>query len=374
VKKDSITLLGLGDIIIDREKPESIFQHAAEVLRTADIAFANCDQVYSDKGYLIHGFGSNSDPKNISALLYAGLDVVSLANNHAYDWGKEALIDTMDRFKEIGLPFVGVGRNIAEARQSIILDRKGNKVGFLAYSSVHPKDSEANDNKPGLAPIRVRTFYEPLDDQPGSSPRIVTIPYKEDLEAMVQDIRKLRAQVDVLVVSFHWGVHRVPRVIPTYCFDVGHAAIDAGADLILGTHTHILKGIEVYNGKAIFYSTSNFASELGIAQYGNPENAIYLKNLKKISEKQQGSTEAYRREVKATIIAKAIIEGGKIKRLSYLPCFINDHNEPEIVTRGDPRGQEVYRYLEDISKSEGLAVHFSWDGDEVLIQSQEMGS
>jgi hypothetical protein len=374
VKKDAITFLGLGDIIIDREKPETIFQHAVEVLRTADIAFANCDQVYSDKGYLIHGFGSNSDPKNIPALLYAGLDVVSLANNHAYDWGKEALIDTMDRFKEIGLPFVGVGRNIAEARQSIILDRKGNKVGFLAYSSVHPKDSEANDNKPGLAPVRVRTFYEPLDDQPGSSPRIVTIPYKEDLEAMVQDIRKLRAQVDVLVVSFHWGVHRVPRVIPTYCFDVGHAAIDAGADLILGTHTHILKGIEVYNGKVIFYSTSNFASELGIAQYGNPENAIYLKNLKKISEKQQGSTEAYRREVKATIIAKAIIEGGKIKRLSYLPCFINDHNEPEIVTSGDPRGQEVYRYLEDISKSEGLPVHFSWDGDEVLIQSQEISS
>jgi hypothetical protein len=370
VKKEAITLLGLGDIIVDREKPKTMFQHVAEVLRSADITFANCDQIYSDKGYLIHGFGSNSDPKNIPALLYAGLDVISLANNHAYDWGKEALIDTMFRLKEVGLPFVGVGRNIAEARQPIILDRKGNKVGFLAYSSVHPKGSEAEDDKPGLAPIRVRTFYEPLDDTPGASPQIVTIPYKEDLEAMVQDIKKLKTQVDVLVVSFHWGVHRVPRIIPMYCFEIGHAAIDAGADLILGTHTHILKGIEVYKGKGIFYSTNNFAAELGIAQYSNPENARYLKNLKKIGEKQQGTTEAYRREVKATLIAKLIIEGGKIKKLSYIPCFINEHQEPEIVTKSDPRGQEVYRYLEDISKSECLPVNFSWDGDEVLIKPE----
>ena len=301
--------------------------------------------------------------KNIPALLYAGLDVVSLANNHAYDWGKEALLDTMDRLKEVGLPFVGVGKNINEARKPIILERKGTKVGFLAYSSVHPKGSEAEDDKPGLAPIRVRTFYESLDDTPGTSPRIVTIPYKEDLEAMVQDIKKLKAQVDVLVVSFHWGVHHVSRIIPMYCFEVGHAAIDAGADLILGTHTHILKGIEVYKGKAIFYSTNNFAAELGIAQYSNADNARFLKNLRKVVEQQQGTKDAYRREAKATLIAKTIIEGGKIRRLSYIPCYINENEEPVILTQSDPRGQEVYRYLEDISKSEGLPVHFSWDDD-----------
>src|SRR4030042_5382601 len=110
MKKELITLLSIGDIIIDREKPETIFQHVAGVLRSADITFANCDQMYSDKGYLILGHGTNSEPRNIPALLYAGLDVVSLANNHAFDWGKEALLDTMARLKEAGLPYVGAGK------------------------------------------------------------------------------------------------------------------------------------------------------------------------------------------------------------------------------------------------------------------------
>ena len=80
---------------------------------------------------------------------------------------------------------------------------------------------------------------------------------------MVSDIQQLKSQVDVTVISYHWGQHFLPWVIPMYCFDIGHAAVDAGADLILGTHAHMLKGIEVYKGKVIFYSTGNFAIELG---------------------------------------------------------------------------------------------------------------
>jgi hypothetical protein len=362
MKKEAITLLGLGDIIIDREKPETIFQHVVDVLRSADITYASCDQAYSDKGYLVREHGTNSESRNIPALLYAGLDVVSLANNHSLDWGEEALLDTMSRLKEAGLPYLGVGRNISEARQPVILERQGTKVGFLAYSSVHPKGYEAEADKPGLAPVRVWTIYEQVDYQPGTPPRIVTIPYKEDLAAMVEDIKKLRAQVDVVVICFHWGQHFLPRIIPMYCFDIGHAAIDAGADLILGTHTHILKGIEVYKGKVIFYSGHNFAAEIGPTQQSIKANVSFLKQL-------QGWYGIVRdpKEVQATLIAKAIIEGGEIKRVSYIPCYINKQAEPEIVKRSDPRGQQVFNYVEDISRSEGLSVNFSWDGDEVLI-------
>jgi hypothetical protein len=366
MKKGATTLLGVGDVIIDREEPDTIFRHVADVLRSADIAFANCDQVYSDKGYLIRGHGTNSDPKNIPALISAGFDVVSLANNHSLDWGAEALLDTMARLKDAGLPYVGTGRNLAEARQPVILERRGTRVGFLAYSSVHPPGYEAQDDRPGLVPIRVWTIYEQVEYQPGTPPRIVTIPYKEDLAAMVTDIKALKARVDVVVVSFHWGQHMIPRVIPMYCFDVGQAAVDAGADLILGTHTHILKGIEMYQGKAIFFSTHNFAAEIGIAQRRSQENAAYLK---KLGDRYNAvrSSETYQRESKATLIAKAVIEDGSLKRVSYLPCYINEKSEPEIVTRSDSRGQEVYNYVADISRSEGLPVHFAWDGNEVLI-------
>jgi hypothetical protein len=369
MKKEPITLIGVGDVIIDREQPETIFRHVAEVIRSADIAYANCDQVYSDKGQPNPAQVTGSDPRNIPVLLSAGFDVVSLANNHAYDWGQEALLDTLIRLQEAGLPYVGVGKNLSEARRPVILERKGTKVGFLACSMVHPKGYEAEEKKPGVNPIRVRTFYEQVDFQPGTPPRIITIPYKEDLAAMVEDIKKLRAQVDVVIVAPHWGQHRLPRIIPMYCFDVGHAAIDAGADLVIGTHTHILKGIEVYKGKVIFYSTHNFAAEIGAKTWNlsmSDSNASFLKRISGLYKDVRDS-ETYRRQVRSTLIVKAIIEDGKIKQVSYIPCYLNEKLEPEIVTRSDARGQEVYNYVEDISRSESLPVHFSWDGDEVLI-------
>lgn len=360
MNKETITLLGVGDIIVDREQPETIFQHVAEVLRSGDITFANCDQAYSDKGYPNPKQASYSDPRNIPALLYAGLDVVSLANNHTQDWGPEALLDTVARLKEAGLPCVGVGRNLTEARQPVILERKGTKVGFLAYGCVGPDGYEAEDDKPGYAPVRSWTIYERVDPQPATPPRIVSLPYKEDLAAMVEDIQKLKAQVDVAVISFHWGQHLLPRVIPMYCFDIGHAAMDAGADLILGTHTHILKGIEVYKGKVIFYSTANFALELG----------SHMRDHKHVNELDEYYGTFDHTERKNSLIAKAIIEDGEIKRVSYIPCYINEQSEPEVVTRSDPKGQHVFDYVEDISRSEGLPVRFSWDRDEVVILPQ----
>lgn len=356
MKKGQITLMAAGDILIDREKPDSIFRHVAETLRSADITFSNCEQMFSDKGNPNAIHASYSDPANIPALLDAGIDLVSLANNHTLDWGIEGLLDTMSRLEKAGLPYVGVGKNLTQARRPVILERKGTKVGFLAYGCVGPDGYEAEEDKPGYAPVRSWTIYEKVDYQPATPPRIVSFPYKEDLAAMVEDIRELKTRADVVVVSFHWGQHLMPRVIPMYCFDIGHAAVDVGADLILGTHTHILKGIEMYHGKAIFYSTSNFAIEAGKSSMG--------KDFVQALHKLYGSVEEDRRK---SLIAKVTIENSKIKRVSYLPCYINDHSEPEIVKADDPRGQEVFNYVNDISKSENLPVHFSWDGDEVLV-------
>jgi hypothetical protein len=362
MKKGAISLLALGDILIDRENPESIFQYVADVTRAADITFANAEQGFCKNGEPSPIHASYSDPRNIPALLYAGIDVLSLANNHTLDWGTDGLLDSLDRLKTAGLPVVGAGKDLSRARQPVILERKGTKVGFLAYSCTGPDGYEAEEDKPGYAPVRIWTIYEKLDYQPATPPRIVSFPYKDDLSAMVEDIKKLKTQVDVVIISFHWGQHILPRVIPMYCFEVGHAAIDAGADLILGGHTHILKGIEMYKGKVIFYSLNNFACELGPGTLGLKVNT---RNTKKI--RQIYGSSSHHPEAKATLIAKALIEKGELKQVSYIPCYINKGEEPMIVTQKDLKGQEVFNYIEDISKSEGLPVNFSWDGDEVLI-------
>lgn len=363
MEKEKLTLLGVGDILIDRQKPKTIFKFVAPVLRSGDITFANAEQGYCLNGCPSPIHVSYSDPRNIPALLYAGIDVLSLANNHTLDWGTEGLLESIARIKEAGLQCVGVGKNLAEARTPAILEKKGTKVGFLAYGCIGPDGYEAEEDKPGYAPVRAWTIYEKVDYQPATPPRIVSFPYKEDLTAMVEDIKALKEKVDVAVVSFHWGQHLIPRVIPMYCFDIGHAAVDASADLILGGHTHILKGIEVYKGKVIFYSLNNFACELGQGTLGLSVNARFSKKLTSIYGTMNHP------EAKATVIAKAIIENGKIKQVSYVPCYINKHEEPQIVKRNDKKGQEVFNYVEDISRSENLPVHFAWEGDEVVIQA-----
>jgi poly-gamma-glutamate capsule biosynthesis protein CapA/YwtB (metallophosphatase superfamily) len=360
MKKESITLMGVGDVLIDREQPETIFRHVEKVISSADIAYANCEQALSDKGIPNPIQAAHHDSRNLSAFLSAGFDVVSLANNHSLDWGNEALTDTFSRLKAAGLPFVGAGNNLAEAHQPVVLERKGHKVGFLAYSSVHLPGYEATENRPGVAQIRVWTVYDKVDYQPAAPPRVVTIPHKTDMKTMIEDIKKLKTKVDIVVLGLHWGLHLVPRVIPDYCFDIGHTAIDVGADLILGTHPHILKGVEIYKGKAIFYSTGEFALELG----------SHMRDHAHIKEMEAIHGTAFLEKRRYSMIVKASINGGSIQRVSYLPCLVNNQYEPEIKTRNDLLGQEIYNYIADISRSEHLNSQFEWEGDEVVVTAQ----
>lgn len=372
MNKPAITFLGVGDVVIDLKQPETAFRHVADVLRSADITYANCEQSLSDLGSPNPKQAIPPGPKNIDAYLYAGIDIISLANNHTQDWGKEALLDTMARLKTAGLPYIGVGKNLKEARQPVILERNRTKVGFLAYCSVGPEglSYEAQDNFPGYAPARAITVYEHVDPQPGTWPRIITIPVKEDLANIVEDVKKLKSQVDVVIVCPHWGLHVLPRVIPDYCYDIGHAAIDAGADLIIGTHTHVLKGIEMYKGKAIFHNTADFIFTMRNDRFDrNPRLKFtapgHVSNLKKLYniDPQKWNIEHKNK----SLIVKAVIEDGEIRRVSYIPCHINKQNEPEIVKRNDPKGQQVFDYVMDVTRSENLTTNFAWEGDEVLV-------
>ncbi len=187
----------------------------------------------------------------------------------------------------------------------------------------------------------------------------------------------MKARVDVAVVYFHWGLHFQPAVIPMYGFEIGHAACDAGADIILGVHAHIAKGIEVYKGKVIFHGQNNFAVNYAVRGIGESPRAapgwMYrggaLFHQMYHFEAEPGYPPLAHPEAKHTFITRVIIDKGKIQKVSYIPCCINKVGEPEIVPRSDPRGQEVFTYIEKISRSQGLDTKFTWDGDEVVINT-----
>jgi poly-gamma-glutamate synthesis protein (capsule biosynthesis protein) len=375
-REKAITLVGVGDISPNRADPPSIFRHCRDAFRAADIVFGQMESPLSDRGtpQFIPHVPCRLAPENVAALTDegAGFDVMSFACNHAMDYGEEAFLDTLDALAANGIAVVGAGRNIQEARKPVILERDGTKFGVLAYLSILSPGLEAEEEIPGCAPLRATHYYRQVDIQPGTPPAIITAVATEHLNAMEEDIKRLRPQVDVVVVSMHCGVHFVPAVVAMYQKEAAYAAIDAGADLVLQHHAHILKGIEVYKDKAIFYGLGNFALEHSqpVSQTAPLRTtAARLREFYHIKPIPGYERYRYHPDAIKTMIAKAYVQDKKIQKVTYIPAFVNPDLEPEVVTRGDKRAQEVFDYVKQISEEEDLNVRFSWDGDEVLISS-----
>src|SRR5688572_28647137 len=188
----TVTLLGVGDVGPLHEPMAAYSELARPILAAADIRFGQVERVYSERGSLqVHSGGSHSrvPPQMASVFTDCGFDVVSVASNHAMDWGGDALLDSIDVLRKRGLKVVGGGRNLEEARRPEIVEKNGVRVAFLAYCSILNEGYWAEENKPGIAPLRVHTFYERFEYQPGIPPTVVTVPYEEDLAAMLADIR-----------------------------------------------------------------------------------------------------------------------------------------------------------------------------------------
>ncbi len=362
---EKVSIYAVGDVTPDRPNPESLFELVLPTLKKADILFGQLDANLSEKGepQLHMAPVKRISPDRVSGLIAAGFDVMSFASNRAMDRGEDAFFETIDTLRKNNIAVIGAGKNIAEARKPLILERKGTRVAFLAYCSVLPKGYDARPDKSGAAPMRASTFYEQVDWQPGTPPRIITIADKDDLAAMMDDIKKVRPLADIVVMSIHWGIHLVPAVIAMYQREVGHAAIDAGVDLILGHHAHILKGIEVYKGKVIFYSLCNLfipsiPGERTISHtlYGNKPDPEYVDY-------------AFPVDSRKTMIAKCIISGKKIEKVSFIPVYIKKNAQPEVLSPQDKRFGEVISYMKEVTESQGLNAKYQTDNDEVLIQT-----
>jgi len=370
---NDIVLYAAGDVAPDREDPGSIFQKVSALLRGGDVAFCQLEAVLSRRGIALPQarLACRADPKVASAIKGAGFTVVSFASNHCMDWGREAFLDTLDVLRKQGLLVIGVGENIEVARRPAIIERNGTRLAFLAYNSILPQGYWADVDRPGCVPMRAFTFYEQIEhDQPGTPCRIHTFAHRDDLRAMVDDIGKAKSQADVVVVSMHWGIHFIPAVLADYQREVARVAIDSGADLILGHHAHILKGIEVYKGRAIFYSLSNFALDLRpteelLQKPGHKEIEVLNPDWKPDPEYP---TFFLPPDSRKTIIAKCLISNGKIARISYLPAYINKQSQPEVLSPIDPRFGEIVSYMEEISRNQGLSTGYNIQGDEVVIE------
>jgi hypothetical protein len=204
-----------------------------EYLRGADLTLANFENPAIEAAvYHPDATTFTGDLRLLPILDQAGIDGVTLGNNHVLDAGTEGLRETIFHLENAGIAHAGAGMDLEAAREPMLFDVGDTKVGVLSYHGVPSYDwSWATETAPGTAPL--------LED------------------VMREDIERLRPEVDLLLVMPHWGNEYLASPEPDQV-DLAHAAIDAGADLIVGGHAHWPKGIEIYEGKPVFYGVGNF--------------------------------------------------------------------------------------------------------------------
>jgi poly-gamma-glutamate capsule biosynthesis protein CapA/YwtB (metallophosphatase superfamily) len=255
-----VTLLVAGDVTLGGHYQEYVdeqirkkhapdeairrgFEKVGKVTREADVFLVNLECPFTERGEIVFkNFNFRARPSLVDALTAGGVDVVSLANNHIMDYGSDGLDDTLSTLDETGIRHFGAGATLAGAREPVIVEVKGVRIAFLGYlflGDQHPEPYEifATDDQPGAA-----GHYDDVDR----------------LQSMIEeDIQSAKERADHVIPFFHWGREGQADPMP-YQVALAHAAIDAGASAVLGSHPHNLQGIEVYNGAPIAYSLGNF--------------------------------------------------------------------------------------------------------------------
>lgn len=241
--KKQVSLLAVGDIMLSRDVASQIkklndyhypFLKTVALTQTADLAFGNLETPITPGRQIKTGeMLFRSDPEVVQGLVYAGFDILSLANNHTPNFGQKGLLDTFNYLKSAGISYVGAGENLDSALAPVIKEVKGLKFAFLAFNDFNsvPKSYFATQTQPGTAPM--------------------------DLDNLKNSIAQAKTQADFVIISLHSGTEYASSSNSRQQ-NFARLAIDAGAALVIGHHPHVVQNLEKYHNGYIFYSLGNF--------------------------------------------------------------------------------------------------------------------
>ena len=342
-----ITLGLVGDTNVQgREDPASAFSEVRETLRGFDLLMGQLecplskpseDPLAPDISYK-QGW-RHSDPSAVEGFKVAGFNAVSFASNVTFP--PSVAVETAEHLDRAGIAHAGGGRNLAEARAPALVEAGGIKVALLSYTSVFwPIEQPATARSPGVATIKGHTAYQPgrrVLEMPGAPPEIHTWADPSELAAMAGDVEAAKTKADIVIVACHWGVSSQEEHV-AYQTEIGKAAIDAGANLVYGTHSHMIGGIELYKGRPIFYSLGNFAFDWQKMRGRNLDG----------------------------LMVRCVIGAGGIAHLGLVPVRRNADNNIAVLDPSSPEGTMLTARLVELS--EGLGARLITRGGEVIIE------
>ncbi len=268
---------GIGSVMRKRNDFAYPFRSVAELVRAADIAVVNLESPISSRGKNIGSIYSfRADPRAVEGLTHAGIDVVTLANNHAGDYGADALLDTFEIVRSKGIAVVGAGENMRAARTPVFRYVDGIRIAFLGYTPIAPAWLTSTSSAPAVAP-----FDEKL--------------IKEDIAAAVT------AGADIVAVLLHWGNEYETTHTPQQQA-LARTLIDSGATLVIGHHPHVVQGVERYKGGVIAYSLGNFVFDQNFSE-----------------------------DTRHGLLLKVVLHDGQISEVKEIPIRFSDSYQPYVV-------------------------------------------
>ncbi len=361
-------LVFVGDLILDAPDPVSYFARCREAI-SGDVAIAQVEWPHTARGQVcaLEVPAPGAPPENLAGLRELGFDIATVASNHTFDQGPFGVLDTIDGLRRLGIGTTGAGMTLAEARAPAIVEAAGLRIGVLAYNAVGPRESWATGVKAGTAFVRISQHYEVEGASPGSPPTEFTSPDYETLEAMQADVRALAATVDIVAVSFHKGVAFVRAEIAQYERPLARAAIDAGADIVIGHHAHILKGVEVYRDRPIYHGINHFVVAYSPeSSPASPDTATRRPIpgrspiFRQIGEPDRSVLNfPYRREARHTIVARVSVDAEGVRSAGFVPCWIDEQARP-VAHGDDEQGRETFDYVAAVTKEAGLDTELRW--------------
>jgi poly-gamma-glutamate synthesis protein (capsule biosynthesis protein) len=298
--EDGVTLMFSGDVALTEGysnliKDDRKWAFAAmDDYRQADVAMVNLDAPFTT-AQPQQDSAPKADPANVEVLKNGGVDIVNLADSRTMDYQAPGLEETLKTLDKAGIQYVGAGENAKEARRPKIVDVKGQRIAYLGYS-----DSElqaATDAKAGVNP------HQSKASPSGGSSRVAA------------DIQAIRNQVDWIIVNYHWG-DELSRYPADWQIELAHTTIDQGADVVVGHHSHILQGAEIYKGRPIVYSLGNFI-------FGEKASTDYDTAVLKVGVKdKQMKVELLPVEVKG--LQPRVVHGDRAQEILHQVANVSD--------------------------------------------------
>ncbi|WP_232469120.1 CapA family protein [Croceicoccus marinus] len=353
--REPIRIVVTGDLVLDEPDADHWLSGIAPALRAADLAIGHLEVPHAIGGEELAGDvpAPAAPPGNLAALARAGFGMVSLAGNHIADCGARGIAETRAGLAAQHIAFTGAGADLAEAREPAIAEVKGWRVGLLSYNCVGPEAAWATESRAGCNYLRVDTAdgspiapAAPLAHVPGAA-----------LDRLTRDIAALRARADIVLVALHKGKVHTPALVEPYERALADAAMEAGADAVLGHHAHIVRGIAFAGHRPVFHGLGNgcvVTSALSPAQ-DHPARREWAERRKQMFgfEPDPAFTLApFHPQAVNAFMGELVFAGDAPVRTSVIAVRVEPPGRP--VLADEPDREQIFRYVEAITRHASL--------------------